>query len=146
MLEGSTALPSILMGIYYSMGNGIINQILPSVIIGFIAYKVTRGNTDEPQKFISWKNKLQKSMIISCITMVGINLVMYLLTGLLPVLISIDFIFSSTAELWGVILEAIISVAELAVIYVILQYVVFMLMYKFYDRRINDTSKLKKAL
>ncbi|MBQ8145472.1 MAG: hypothetical protein IJZ04_05155 [Clostridia bacterium] len=139
VMEGYEAFSSALMGIYYSMGQGIINQILPSVLIGFIVCKVIKTNKDKPKKFISWHNRLQRAMIISCIALFAINMIMLVLTGILPELIELDFVMTKV-YFNDYIVSVLLSILELAIVYLPLAYVAFMLTYKFYEYRLNKTA------
>ena len=139
VVEGYEAFSSALMGVYYSMGQGIINQVLPSILVAFIACKVIRTNKDHPKKFISWHNRLQKAMIISCIALFGINIIMFVLTGILPELIELDFVMTKI-YFNDFIISVMLSILELIIVYLPLAYVAFMLTYKFYEYSLNKTD------
>ncbi len=141
VVEGTEAFSSALMGIYYSMGQGIINQILPAVLVAFITCRVVRTNKDKPTKYISWSNRLQRAMITSCITLAIINLLMLFFTGILPELADMGWVMTS-AFFKDYIVTVIISVAENLIIYLPIQYIILMLTYNFYERRLDPVSKL----
>ena len=140
-VEGTEAFSSALMGIYYSLGQGIVNQILPAILVAFITCKVVKTNKDKPTKYISWSNRLQRAMITVCIWLVVINLVMLVLTGILPDLAEIGWVM--TSEVFGKYIKTVIfSVLENLVIYLPIQYIMLMLTYKFYESRLDPVSKL----
>ncbi len=139
VVEGYEAFSSALMGVYYSMGQGIINQVLPSILVAFIACKVIKTNKDKPKKFISWHNRLQKAMIISCIALFVINIIMFVLTGILPELIELDFVMTKV-YFNDFIISVMLSILELIIVYLPLAYVAFMLTYKFYEYSLNKTD------
>ena len=138
-IEGIDAFKSAIMGVYYSMGSGIINQVLPSILIGFVAYQMLKKKNGDPTRFISWSNRFQKTLIVCCLTLFGVNTVMYLLTGMLPDLLSVNFIFSSTAQLGNFfLLDVLFPLIENIIIYIVFDYVVFMLVYMLYNRILNE--------
>ncbi len=141
VVEGTEAFSSALMGIYYSMGQGIVNQILPALLVAFITCKVVKTNKDKPTKYISWKNRLQRAMITVCICLVSINLVMLVLTGILPELAGMGWVMTK-AVFDEYIVTVLISIGENLVIYLPIQYITLMLTYQFYERRLNPVSKL----
>ncbi len=137
---------ALLMSIYQAMGSGVINQILPSILVAFIACKVIKMSKREPTKFISFENKLQKSMIVSCISLTAINIVMFVLTGVLPSALS-DYIFVSQEDFNVFIGSIVLEILKLLIIYLVVAYIVFMLMYRFYNYRLaqfSSNSALKK--
>ena len=143
-MDGSEAFSSALMGINYSMGQGVINQILPAMLVGFIAYRVTKYRKDKPKQFVSWRNGLQRAMIICCLALFGINLVMYILTGILPELIELDFVMTRV-YFNDFVISVILNIFELIVIYLPLAYITFMLIYKFYEYRLNGWGATERA-
>lgn len=139
--EGTEAFSSALMGIYYSMGQGIVNQILPALLVAFIVCKVVKTNKDKPTKYISWKNKLQRAMIISCISLFALNLVMLVLTGILPELADMGWVMTK-AFFRNYIVTVLISIGENIVVYFPIQYITLMFTYNFYERALNPVNKL----
>ncbi len=137
------ALDAALMAVNQSMGSGVINQILPSILIAFIACKVIKSSTREPKKFFSLDNRLQKSMVVACVTLTVVNLLVFLLTGVLPTSIN-GYIFTVQSEFNAYLLEILIEVLKMLFLYLVVAYVVFMLTYKFYTYRLSS-SKSKKA-
>jgi hypothetical protein len=141
VVEGTEAFSSAIMGIYYSMGQGIVNQIIPALIVAFIVCKVVKTNKDKPTKYISWKNKLQRAMITVCISLTCINLVMLVLTGILPELAGMGWVMTK-AVFNEYIVTVFISIGENLVIYLPIQYIVLMSTYSFYERRLNPINKI----
>lgn len=139
--EGTEAFSSALMGIYYSMGQGVVNQIIPAFLVAVITCKVVRTNKDKPVKYISWKNRLQRAMIITCISLLAINLVMLVVTGILPELADMGWVMTK-AFFKEYIVTVLISIGENVVIYLPVQYITLMLTYNFYERALNPINKL----
>jgi hypothetical protein len=141
VVEGTEAFSSAIMGIYYSMGQGIVNQIIPALIVALIVCKVVKTNKDKPTKYISWKNKLQRAMIITCISLLAINLVMLVVTGILPELADMGWVMTK-AFFKEYIVTVLISIGENVIIYLPIQYIVLMSTYSFYERRLNPVNKI----
>lgn len=139
VIEGAETLSSLLLGIYYSIGQGIINQVLPALLVAFIVCKIVKTNKDEPVNFISWKNRFQRSCMISCFSLAGINLIMFLLTSILPELIELNFVMTMS-YFSDFIVSILLTALEIAVLYIVLGYVVFMIVYKFYTIRLSANS------
>lgn len=139
-VEGSEALSSTLLGVNYSIGQGVINQILPALLIAFIACKVIKANKDFPKKFISWKNRLQRSSIISCLSLAGINILTFFFTSILPELIDMKFVMTAS-YFADFIVSILLTFLELIVFYIVIGYIVFMLSYKFYEYRLEKANK-----
>ena len=146
-VTGSYESNAILMGIYQSMGSGIINQIFPALIIAFIACKIMKGDGKSPQAIIGFSNKAQKSMLISCFVMFGLNMVAFFATSpyMLPYLIDSQFlitvsVFKSMMQLLG--LELLF-----ALLYnVIIAYIVYMVLFKFYDSKLNSDNNTQEKI
>ena len=134
---------AIMMAVNYAMGSGVINQIIPSVLVAFIACKVIAGNTSEPTGFFSRKNKLQKAMLITCCSLFGINLIMLILTGVIPAFFADATLTLRPSELEAFILAILVDVLKLIALYLVFGYIIFMLVYKFYNYVLSKPSSEK---
>ena len=138
-IKGSEALSSAMLGINYSIGQGVINQILPALLIAFIACKVIKTNKDFPTKFISWNNRLQKASIISCLALMGVNMLTFIFTSVLPELIDIKFVMT-VSYFEDFLISIILTVLELVLFYIVIGYIVFMLIFKLYENLIKEKA------
>ncbi|MBO5374264.1 MAG: hypothetical protein J6A54_02290 [Clostridia bacterium] len=142
--EGSEAFSVGVMNVYQAMGSGVINQLLPAVLIAFITCKIVKTSKVEPQKFISWSNRLQKSMIVSCIVLFGINIIAFIITGILPELIDNDFVFQTKDAFGSFVGYIALNILENAFVYLVLAYLTFITIYKFYSYRLNGKINSEK--
>lgn len=143
MLSDFDLAEALVMSINQAMGSGVINQILPAILIAFITCKVVKMSKREPTKFISLENKLQKSMIISCASLAGINVLMFVLTGVLPAALS-DYIFLSQEDFNSFVGAIALEIVKVLFLYLVVAYVVFMLVYKFYTYRLSNIPSAPK--
>ena len=130
------SLDFIIFTLYYSFGSGFITQMVPAILIAFIAYKLAVGNAQNPTKFISMKNPPQKAMIISTLIIFGVNFLIALGLDILPFLIEEDFYI--TVNDFKYILFALV---EIVVYYLVVQYVVYFTTYKLYNAYTNDNEE-----
>lgn len=119
--------------VYYSFGNGFITQMIPALLLAFIAHKTTRDGTKRITKFISWNNPIQKSMIIMTLIVFGLNIVSHTGFNVLPDLIAYEF-YITESLFWDIIL----SYFVLILFYLAMQYTIYFLMYRFYDKYVDS--------
>ncbi len=117
--------------IYYSFGQGFITQMLPALVLAFITLKLTKNGTQRIKSFFSWKNSIQKTMLVGTLVIFGLNLVSHTGFTMLPTLISelSDYGSITREHLTAII----VSYVEIAVFYLVMQYTVYYFMYKIYD-------------
>lgn len=135
---------AILMSVNQAMGSGVINQILPAILIAFITCKVVKMSKNEPTKFISLNNKLQKAMIFCCIALASINILMFFLTGILPSILG-DYIFLSNDDFFSFVGAIAVEILKLLFIHLIVAYASFMFVYRFYTYRLSTINTPKKS-
>ena len=120
-----------------SIGQILIEYVLPAILIAFITCKVTKNGIERVSGFISWKNTIQRAMIISTLAIFGINVLLLLGITVLPYLISQAFYITLNAFIDVII----IPIIEKLVFSLILQYSVYMLMY-FLCNKYGETNGL----
>ena len=130
------SLDFIIFTLYYSFGSGFITQMVPAILIAFIAYKLAVGNAQNPTKFISMENPPQKAMIISTLIIFGVNFLIALGFDILPFLIEEDFYI--TVNDFKYILFALV---EIVVYYLVVLYVVYFTTYKLYNAYTNNNEE-----
>lgn len=118
----------IISTIYYAFGNCFITQILPAFVVAFIAYRITKNGTTKMTKLFSLKNPIQKTMFFSTLVIFGINLACLLGFDTFPFLFEADF-YITKSEFWAVLG----SVFEVIIIYLVIEYVIYVLMYLLCD-------------
>lgn len=106
-------------------GRVIIEQVLPAILVAFIAHKITKNGIQRVTSFISWKNSLQRAMIISTLVIFGINMLLLLSLNMFPYLIENNFYITLNNFIDMVILP----ICEKLIFSIALQYSTYMLMY-----------------
>lgn len=129
-----------LTNICSALGKIFIEQILPAILIAFIVYKLTKNGSERVTKFISWKNSIQRSMIISTIIIFLVNIALSLILNIFPYLISEAFFITFEIAL-DALLDIIFSIIETIAFSLILQYSVYMLIY-FICNKYGETNGL----
>ena len=71
-------------------------------------------------------------MAWTCITIFAINTLSFLLFNVLPYLIQEEFYITAN-DFKTIILQSVLTLAENALLHLIVQYIVFMLSFRFYD-------------
>ena len=126
---GGITFDYVLFLIVYAAGSCFINQILPALFVALIVYLTTKNNQKRLiNKFISWKNPIQRAMIISCLALFGFNVLFYTFASMLPYLISRGFSVTYSA-----FIDIIINYVTTVVFYFIMPYLVYFFMYKIYN-------------
>ena len=143
LLEGEQALTSFFLGMYNSIGETVVNQILPAVLITFIACKIIRENKDFPTKAISWKNRSQRAMIVFCSIMAVLNIAFAFVTQYLPILIETDFVLLPN-EFELLIKNLAFTIVESLIIHLPIAYTVFMITYKLHECLLNTNAAESK--
>ena len=119
----------VLFLIIYSAGSCFITQLLPALIIALITYLMTKdGQKRLITSFISWKNKIQRTMLIVTLGLFGFNVLFYTFASMLPFLITMKF-YITYSELTSIIINYVTTV----VFYLVMQYLVYFFMYKIYS-------------
>lgn len=130
---------------FYSAGSCFITQLIPALVIAFITHKLTAGASGiEITRFISWKNPLQKAMLIITLGLFGFNIIYLTAFNVFPFLIENSFEFYAD-EIGGVILDITLSYIYKIVFYLALQYLVYYYMYKIYDAYLASHQKKEKV-
>lgn len=142
VFEGSQVLTSVFLGIYNSIGEAVINQVLPALLMAFLACKIIRTNKDEPSKIISWKNRSQRTMIIFCMTMTLVNIALAFVFQYLPILIEVDFVMTAS-DFKAFVVNVLLTALECLIIYAVIAYAMFMLTYKLYNYLLTKEAKKK---
>ena len=130
----------VITTIYYAFGDCFITQYLPALVIAIVAYKSTADGTKRIEKFISWSNPTQRVMMLVTVVIFAINFVAQLIFDILAFLIEVEWMIYID-ELGSIIL----SILETAIIYIVIQYGIYMLMHKIYTKY-TDHGNEKSAL
>ena len=129
IFESNFAIDFIITTIYYSFGDCFITQYVPALIIAFVAFKSTKDGTRRIERFISWKNPTQRVMLVVTLVIFIINFVALLIFDILAFLIEVEWLIYAD-ELGSIFL----SILETAVIYIVIQYSIYMLMHYIYAK------------
>ena len=129
--------------IYYSFGSGFITQMVPALLLAFISHKNSKKGSKSITQFISWKNPVQRSMLIITFILFGLNVLTHTGFVVLPTLISEFSQYGSiTYEFFT---EIIVSYVVLIIFYLIMQYVVYFLVFGIFDNYyLSHPDKIKK--
>ena len=119
----------VITTIYYAFGDCFITQYLPALVIAVVAYKSTVDGTKRIEKFISWKNPTQRVMLLVTLVIFAINFIIQLIFDILAFLIEVEWMIYID-ELGSILL----SVLETAVIYLGVQYCIYMLVHYIYKK------------
>lgn len=127
--EANFSMQFIVTTIYYSFGDCFITQFIPALIIAFVVFKSTKGGTRRIEKLVSWKNPTQRVMIVVTLVIFAINFVALLIFDILAFLIEVEWLIY--ADELGSIFA---SIFETALIYIVIQYAVYMLTHFIYTK------------
>ena len=131
--------------IYYSFGSSFITQMIPALFAALITYLLTKNGAPKITKLFSWKNPVQKSMIIITLSLFGASLLLYTGFNMIP---GVVLEFSKYGGIYASSFKAIIiSYVEITAFYLIMQYLVYHFMFKIYDAYTicsNPKGKVKK--
>lgn len=117
---------------FYSLGQLIITLMVPAAIVALVSYKIIKN--DVPfEKPVSLKNPTQKAMVVSCVILFLINFLSYPLFSVLPYLIKENF-YIMRDDFYDIITQIGLSFVEMGIAYLVLQYIAFMLGFKYYDK------------
>ena len=126
----------IIFNAYYSFGQLFITLVLPAALVAYMSYKIIKKDDTPFEKAVSFKNPVQKTALIFCIILFAVNYVGFLSIDILPFLIEEGF-YITYSDFKTIIIQSFISLAEMSVSYIVLQYIVFMLGFKYYDYCLN---------
>ncbi|MBQ7353530.1 MAG: hypothetical protein IJW54_05980 [Clostridia bacterium] len=118
-------------------GKIVIEQFLPSLLVAFVTYKLTRNGIQRVTSFISMKNSIQKAMITSTLVVFGINIFFLLAFDMFPFLFENSFYITFNDFIGRVL----VPICEKLIASIILQYSVYMLMY-FICNKYGETNGL----
>ncbi|MBQ7226266.1 MAG: hypothetical protein IJX02_06695 [Clostridia bacterium] len=124
---------------YSAFGEDFFHQMLPAILIAFITWRLTRKGTQKIKGFFSWKNTIQRSMIVSTLAIFVISIVLTSAFDVFPDLISqLDAYGSITQDHLSYIITTYVLVA---VFYLVMPYLVYFFVYKIYESRVISQSK-----
>lgn len=126
----------IMFNTFYSFGQLFITLMLPAALIAFMSYKMIKKDDTPFEKAVSFKNPVQKTAILFGIILFAVNFVGFLAIDILPFLIEESF-YITYSDFKAIIIQSLISLAEMSIFYIVLQYIVFMLGFKYYDYCLN---------
>ena len=121
---------------FYSMGQLFITFVIPAAILVYLCYRYIKKDDSDFEKYVSFKNPVQKTMGIFCIVMAIINFVSFLITDVLAYLVQEEF-YIYRSEFWTIIGQSALTALEMALIYVVVQYIAFLLVFKMYNHLIT---------
>ena len=126
----------IIFNAYYSFGQLFITLVLPAALVAYMSYKIIKKDDTPFEQAVSFKNPVQKTALIFCIILFAVNYVGFLAIDILPFLIEESF-YITFNDFKAIIIQSLISLAEMSIFYIVLQYIVFMLGFKYYDYCLN---------
>lgn len=126
----------IMFNTFYSFGQLFITLMIPAGLIAFMSYKMIKKNDTPFEKAVSFSNPVQKTAILFGIILFAVNFVGFLALDVLPFLIEESF-YITFNDFKAIIIQSLISLAEMSIFYIVLQYIVFMLGFKYYDSCLN---------
>ena len=126
----------IIFNAYYSFGQLFITLVLPAALVAYMSYKIIKKDDTPFETAVSFKNPVQKTALIFCIILFAVNYVGFLSIYIFPFLIEEGF-YITYSDFKTIIIQSFISLAEMSVSYIVLQYIVFMLGFKYYDYCLN---------
>ena len=126
----------IMFNTFYSFGQLFITLMLPAALIAFMSYKMIKKDDTPFEKAVSFSNPVQKTAILFGIILFAVNFVGFLAIDILPFLIEESF-YITYSDFKAIIIQSLISLAEMSIFYIVLQYIVFMLGFKYYDYCLN---------
>lgn len=126
----------IMFNTFYSFGQLFITLMIPAGLIAFMSYKLIKKDATPFEKTVSFKNPVKKTMLLFGIILFAINYLSFLLLDILPFLIEEEF-YITFKDFKTIIIQSLISLAEMSIAYIVLQYIVFMLGFKYYDYCLN---------
>lgn len=137
-MYGESTLDLFIFNAFYSLGQLMLSLMLPVLILALIIRKYIKATqTTHFKKFITFKNSVQKAMLLFCIIMTAINILSFILLNVLPYLIQMEFYITS-ADFKAIITQTALSILENVLLYLAVQYIVFMLSFKFYDANLKS--------
>ena len=117
---------SIVTLIYTSLGNCVVSQLLPCVLVAFLTFMLTKDGARRLNSFISWKNPIHRSMIITTLVIFGINILSLVCIDIIPFAYERDFLLYEY-EIWE---RVVIPIVSYVVLYLLVQYSMYVLTYK----------------
>ena len=136
--ESNFAIDFIITTVYYSFGDCFITQYIPALIIAFVAFKSTKDGTRRVEKFVSWSNPTQRVMMKVTFVIFIINFACLLIFDILAFLIEAQWLIYAN-ELGSIFL----SILETAIIYIVIQYTVYMLVHHVYTKYTDLGATIK---
>ena len=118
---------------FYSVGQLFITFAVPAAILVYLCYRYIKKDDSSFKKYVSFKNPVQKTMGVFCIVMAIINFVSFLISDVLAFLVQEEFLIYRS-EFWTIIAQSALTVLEMALIYIVVQYIAFLLVFKMYNR------------
>jgi len=135
---GDSTLDLLMYNAFYFLGQLIITLMIPVLILLLIGRRLIKDTEFTPfNKFVTFKNPVQKTMAIFCITLTAINILSFFFLNILPFLIEEEF-YITFPDFKTIMLQLLLTVLENLLLYLAVQYIVFMLSFKFYDANLND--------
>ena len=135
---GESVLDLFVFNAFYYLGQLIITLMVPVLILMLICRKYTKDKEFVPfDKFVTFKNPVQKAMGIFCITLAVINVLSFLFFNVLPFLIQEEF-YIYFEDFKTIMLQSALTILENALLYVAVQYIVFILSFRFFDANLHE--------
>ncbi len=117
---------------FYSLGQLFITFMIPAIILTYLCYRIIKKDDSAFKKYVSFKNPVQKTMGVFCIIMAVINFISFLVSDVLAYLVQEEFLITRS-DFWAIIAQSALSILEIALIYIVVQYIVFLLVFKMYN-------------
>ena len=136
VIEEYSIIDFIMFNTFYSFGQLFITLMIPAALIAFLSYKLIKKDSTPFTKLVSFKNPVQKTVIIFGIILFAVNYLAFLSLDILPFLIEEEF-YITFDDFKAIIIQSFISLAEMSVSYIVLQYIVFILAFNYYDKALG---------
>lgn len=130
--------------IFYSFGQGFITQMIPALLIALIARKITKGEGESIESFLSLKNSSSRAIFVITLAVFGINLLWTTGFVVLPSIIpEMNDYGSITREHFN---EIVLSYVEVTIFYVVMQYLIYFFVYRIFDNYTISHGECRQQL
>ena len=137
-IYGDSTLNLFMFNAFYWLGQLVITLMVPVLILMLINRRYIKDSEFTPfKKFVTFKNPVQKAMLIFCIVMTVVNILSFLLLNILPYLIQEEF-YITFPDFKTIMLQSALTILENVLLHLAVQYIVFMLSFKFYDANLKS--------
>ncbi len=134
---------AFLMAVYMCLGQCIISQVLPALLVAFLTHILTKNGARKIERFISWKNPIQRAMIIMSLIIFGFYFLYLTFFVVLP------FLIEAEVFLYGIypsdLADILLEYFNYIVFYFVLQYIVYYFTYLLCYKFEQGSGKISKT-